>query len=108
MPDQPGRAPATSVQQPAAEVEALRAENGQLRRALASHALVDQAIGVLVALGRISPDDGFAVLRETSQRVNVKLSVVADHVLKHAQGAVLPDVMLGALRAALARHTATA
>ncbi|MBL1083570.1 ANTAR domain-containing protein [Streptomyces actinomycinicus] len=99
----PRSAPA-SIDELAAELEQVRAENRHLRRALASHAVVDQAIGVLLVLGRVSPCNGFSVLREVSQRTNTKLSVVAEQVLKHAQGAALPDVLLGELRAALARH----
>ncbi|GGQ78404.1 ANTAR domain-containing protein [Streptomyces flaveolus] len=86
------------------ELQRVRAENRQLKQALSSHALVDQAIGVLTALGQISPSDGFTVLREISQHTNVRLSVVAEHLLKHAQGAALPDLLLGELHAALARH----
>ncbi|MFJ4584242.1 ANTAR domain-containing protein [Streptomyces echinatus] len=87
------------------EVERLRTENRQLHQALASHAVVDQAIGVLTILGQITPQDGFTVLRETSQHTNTKLSDVAEQVLKHAQGAALPEVLRAELRAALARHT---
>ncbi|MEV4043369.1 hypothetical protein RKD32_003122 [Streptomyces sp. SAI-195] len=87
------------------ELQRVRAENRQLKQALASHALVDRAIGVLTVLGQISPSDGFTVLREISQRTNVRLSVVAEYLLKHAQGAALPAVLLGELHAALARHT---
>ncbi|GHA75084.1 ANTAR domain-containing protein [Streptomyces canarius] len=87
-----------------AELERVRAENGQLHQALASHAVVDQAIGVLTVLGQIPPDDGFTVLREVSQHTNIKLVAVAEQVLKHAQGAALPEVLLGELHAALARH----
>lgn len=86
------------------ELRQVRAENRQLKQALTSHAAVDQAIGVLTVLGRISPVDGFTVLRETSQHTNVRLSVVAEHLLDHAQGATLPAVLLGELHAALARH----
>ncbi|MFD8230229.1 ANTAR domain-containing protein [Streptomyces massasporeus] len=39
-----------------------------MRRAVASHARVDQAIGVLVAVYRLEPAAGFEVLREVSQR----------------------------------------
>ncbi|MET7810149.1 ANTAR domain-containing protein [Streptomyces sp. NPDC005395] len=86
------------------ELERVRAENRHLERALASHATVDRAIGVLTVLGRISPDDGFTVLREISQHTNIRLSAVAEHLLAHARGAELPDVLLGQLHAALARH----
>jgi AmiR/NasT family two-component response regulator len=88
-----------------AEVERLRTENEQLRQAIPAHAVVDQAIGVLTALGQISPYDGFTVLREISQHTNIKLNQVAEEILKHAQGAALPDVLLGELHAALARHS---
>ncbi len=84
----------------------MRTENRQLRQALASHAVVDQAIGVLMVLSRIAPHDGFTVLREISQHTNIKLSAVAEQILKHAQGAALPDVLRVELRAALARHAA--
>jgi hypothetical protein len=87
------------------ELERLRTENRQLRQALASHAMVDQPIGVLVILGHVHPDDGFTVLREVSQHTNIKLSAVAEHVLKHAQGAALPDLLTGELHTALARHS---
>ncbi|MFE0798340.1 ANTAR domain-containing protein [Streptomyces mutabilis] len=86
------------------ELQQVRAENRQLKQALASHVLVDRAIGVLTVLGQISPSDGFTVLREVSQHTNVRLSVVAEYLLKHAQGAALPDPLLGELHAALARH----
>lgn len=87
------------------EVEQLRTENRQLHRALASHAVIDQAIGVLTIVGQIAPQDGFTVLREVSQHTNTKLSDLARHILKDTQGAALPGHLLPELRAALARHT---
>jgi hypothetical protein len=94
----------TTTEELVKELQRVRVENRQLKQALASHALVDQAIGVLTVLGQISPGDGFTVLREISQHTNVRLSVVAEYLLKHAQGAALPDLLLGELHAALARH----
>ncbi|CAL9497830.1 ANTAR domain-containing protein [Streptomyces sp. enrichment culture] len=105
--DHPSSVPATTDEL-VKELERVRAENRQLERALASHATVDRAIGVLTVLGRISPDDGFTVLREISQHTNVRLSAVAEHLLAHARGAELPDVLLGELHAALARHAGAA
>nr|WP_306317630.1 MULTISPECIES: ANTAR domain-containing protein [unclassified Streptomyces] len=64
----------------------LRAENAQLKRAVTSHAVVDQAIGVVVVLGRIPPEDAWRVLRDVSQRANVKLRLVAEHILTFADG----------------------
>ncbi|MFE9451759.1 ANTAR domain-containing protein [Streptomyces sp. NPDC006739] len=95
-----------SVDELVAELERVRAENRQLQQALASHAVIDQAIGALTVLAQIAPRDGFTVLREVSQHTNTKLTQVAEEVLKHGQGAALPDVLLGQLQAALARHAA--
>ncbi|MFJ8470032.1 hypothetical protein [Streptomyces swartbergensis] len=39
------------------KVEQLRVENAQLQCAVASHAVVDQAIGVLVMTAKINPED---------------------------------------------------
>ncbi|MET7888118.1 ANTAR domain-containing protein [Streptomyces avermitilis] len=59
----------------------LEEEIGQLKEAVTSHAVVDQAIGVLVALGRVTPDQGWAVLREVSQHTNIKLRYIAEMIL---------------------------
>ena len=67
------------------EIEQLRAEKEQLNQAV------------------ITPEDGFTVLREVSQRTNTKLSSIAEQIVKHAQGAALPEIVLTELRAALAR-----
>ncbi|MEU0671338.1 ANTAR domain-containing protein [Streptomyces sp. NPDC006172] len=87
------------------EIARLAKENAQLRRAVASHAIVDQAIGVLVCIGQISPDDGFSVLRNVSQHTNIKVVAVAEQIIKHAQGGALSATVQSELRAALARHT---
>ncbi|MFJ9149103.1 ANTAR domain-containing protein [Streptomyces sp. NPDC102270] len=100
------QSPSTAADELVEELERLRSENRQLQQALASHAVIDQAIGVLTVLGQIPPADGFAVLREISQHTNIKLTQVAEHILEHGQGAALPDVLLGELHSALARHIA--
>ncbi|MET7455762.1 ANTAR domain-containing protein [Streptomyces sp. NPDC005574] len=99
---EPASPPAVDL---ARENERLRRENEQLHRALSSHAVVDQAIGVLVCMGRLDPQDGFVVLREVSQRTNTKLSGIAEQIVKHAQGAPLEEAVGAQLDAALARHT---
>src|SRR4051812_50218118 len=73
------QSPSASADELTEELERLRAENRQLQQALASHAVVDQAIGVLTVLGQIPPADGFTVLREISQHTNIKLTQVAEH-----------------------------
>ncbi|MET7436779.1 ANTAR domain-containing protein [Streptomyces sp. NPDC004082] len=92
----------------AGEVVRLRAENEQLRQAMASHAVIDQAIGALVVLGQIGAGDGLGVLRDVSQRTNTKLHAVAERVLDLARGGELSEPFLRELRSALTRLTATA
>ncbi|MFD8721136.1 ANTAR domain-containing protein [Streptomyces sp. NPDC059629] len=75
----------------ATEHEQLRTEAARLRQAVTSHAVIGQAIGAVLAMGRIPPEEAWRVLRDVSQRTNTKLRTVAEHVLKHAQGAALPD-----------------
>ncbi|MEV6625073.1 ANTAR domain-containing protein [Amycolatopsis sp. NPDC051106] len=50
----------------------------QLRTALSSRAVIDQAKGILMALHRISADDAFGRLVEQSQNTNLKLRDVAE------------------------------
>nr|WP_067045070.1 ANTAR domain-containing protein [Streptomyces sp. FXJ1.172]WEP00067.1 ANTAR domain-containing protein [Streptomyces sp. FXJ1.172] len=99
---QPGARP--RVDGLAQDVVQLRAENEQLQRAVVSHAVVDHAIGVLVAIGRISPRAGFTVLREVSQHTNTKLSLIAEQIITCTQAAALPGMILAELHAAFARR----
>lgn len=61
----------------AARTTALEARIEQLEEAVTAHAEVDQAIGVVIALGGLSPAEGWDVLREVSMRTNTKLRLVA-------------------------------
>jgi AmiR/NasT family two-component response regulator len=73
-----------AVQQPATHRDRIRQlENkvAQLEQAVASHAVIDQAIGVLVAVGRMTPAEAWDVLRETSMRTNIKVRHVAGLVV---------------------------
>ncbi|MEU6520484.1 ANTAR domain-containing protein [Streptomyces sp. NPDC046978] len=63
------------------EVKELEIEVAQLKQAVNSHAVIDQAIGVVVARGRITPDRAWDVLRETSMGTNIKLRHVAEMVV---------------------------
>ncbi|MEU1295220.1 ANTAR domain-containing protein [Streptomyces sp. NPDC005840] len=96
-----GRTP--SVQEGAAAEAARMAEEiRQLREAVASHAAVDQAIGVLVALAHIDPTRGFGMLREVSQRSNTKLRNVAEQIVEWPSTGHLTDPVRRALLDALA------
>lgn len=86
-------------------VARLERENAQLRQAVDSHATVDQAIGVLLAVHRLDPACGFEVLREVSQHADIKLHTVAEKVLDWALGREpLPQPVDRELEAVLGRH----
>ncbi|MFE2830888.1 ANTAR domain-containing protein [Streptomyces mirabilis] len=85
----------------------LREEVDQLKEAVTSHATVDQAIGMVVALGRVSPDQGWAVLREVSQHTNVKLRTVAEMILVWGRQGVLPPDIRAALEDTLDKYGPT-
>ncbi|WP_255637948.1 ANTAR domain-containing protein [Amycolatopsis sp. DSM 110486] len=55
----------------------LAEENRQLRQALQSRGVIEQAKGVLMAQRCCGPDEAFAVLVKLSQDTNVKLCDVA-------------------------------
>ncbi|MHA5047869.1 ANTAR domain-containing protein [Streptomyces sp. SD15] len=88
VPDE-STAPADATNQ----IVELREEVDQLKQAVTSHATVDQAIGMMVALGRVTPDQGWAVLREVSQHANIKLRTIAEMILVWGRkGGLPPDV----------------
>ncbi|MDN3029160.1 ANTAR domain-containing protein [Streptomyces sp. S.PB5] len=82
----------------------LQEEVEQLKEAVVSHAVVDQAIGMMVALGRVTPDQGWAVLKEVSQHTNIKLRNVAELILIWGRNGELPSDVRVELEAALDRH----
>ncbi|NUP18096.1 MAG: ANTAR domain-containing protein [Streptomyces sp.] len=86
---------------------ALEQEVEQLKEAVSSHAVVDQAIGMMVALGRISPDQGWAVLQDVSQHTNTKLRNVAELILIWGRNGDIPPDIRAALEDALDRHGPT-
>ncbi|QJS99130.1 ANTAR domain-containing protein [Streptomyces asoensis] len=84
----------------------LEQENAQLRRAIGSHATVDQALGVLIATHRIPPAVGFEVLREVSQHTNIKLHTIAEAVIGWALGQQpLPEPVARELDVAVQWHS---
>ncbi|MEU5343954.1 MULTISPECIES: ANTAR domain-containing protein [unclassified Streptomyces] len=91
----------------APRIAELQEEIGQLKEAVTSHAVVDQAIGMMVALGRVTPDDGWTVLREVSQHTNIKLRNVAEMILAWGQRGDLPPDVRATLEETLDRHGPT-
>ncbi|MGC0333955.1 hypothetical protein RKD23_006945 [Streptomyces sp. SAI-170] len=101
---------ATGPGEPADETERiieLQEEVQQLKEAVTSHAVVDQAIGMMVALGRVAPDQGWTVLREVSQHTNIKLRHVAELILLWGRAGEIPPQIRAELEAALDRHGPT-
>jgi GAF domain-containing protein len=59
------------------------AEN--LRRAIESRAVIDQAVGVLMATRRLAPQEAFEVMARESQNTNTKLRDVAAQIAADAR-----------------------
>src|SRR5688500_18407637 len=68
----------TCVADAAEDLLALQEENRQLKEGMLGRARIDQAMGVLVALGGVTPDEAWDVLREVSMSTNMKLRMVAE------------------------------
>lgn len=83
------------------DAESPHAELEQLRRAMKTRAVIDQAHGVLMAAYRCTPTTAWQVLVAVSQRTNVKLHKVAAALVRSTQGEPLPEPVRVALRAAL-------
>lgn len=83
------------------KITALQREVEQLRRALVSHAVVDQAIGVLRAVHGLGGQESWAVLQQVSQHTNTKLRKVATAIVRWAESGQLPDTIASALHKAV-------
>ena len=86
-------------------VEELQGENAQLHEAMRSHAVVDQAIGVVLAIGHLTPEQGWDVLREISQRTNIKLRHVSELIIGWARTGKLCTDVRTELERQLAQYT---
>nr|WP_203645480.1 ANTAR domain-containing protein [Streptomyces sp. SID14478] len=64
-----------------AKAEELEKENLQLKSALVSHAVIDQALGVIIAAGHLSPAEAWDALREISMHTNIKVRLVAQSLV---------------------------
>ncbi|WP_051856242.1 ANTAR domain-containing protein [Streptomyces sp. NRRL B-1347] len=82
------------------QVQELQDHVEQLQHAVHSHAVIDQAIGVVLAVGKLTPEEAWDVLREISMRSNTKLRIVAEHLVLWCRTDDLP----AALRTELQRQ----
>jgi GAF domain-containing protein len=62
-----------------------------LQNALASRAVIDQALGVVMGQNRCTADEAFEVLRTASQNRNVKLRDIAAEIVTAVSGQPPPD-----------------
>ncbi|WP_051812603.1 ANTAR domain-containing protein [Streptomyces sp. NRRL S-340] len=87
----------------------LEQEVRQLRRALVSRPVIDQARGILMAAHACTAQQAWDILREASQRSNTKLRTVAAAVTAGARpdGPAPPEEIRAALRSAVVRTTGT-
>jgi AmiR/NasT family two-component response regulator len=85
----------------------LQKQIDQLKEAMTSHAVVDQAIGMMVALGRVTPDQGWQVLKEVSQHTNIKLRNIAELILIWGRRGDIPPEIRAELEDALDRYGPT-
>ena len=60
--------------------------NHQLRSSITSRAVIDQALGVIMATERCAQDEAFALLRTVSQNTNIKLREVAATIVTNVSG----------------------
>ncbi|MEU1848636.1 ANTAR domain-containing protein [Streptomyces sp. NPDC019990] len=90
----------------AERLHTLQEEVEQLRQAIASRPVIDQARGILMATHGCSSDEAWHILRETSQLSNTKLREVAAAVTASAEtnGPPPPPELRTALQRALARR----
>ncbi|HEY6497375.1 MAG TPA: GAF and ANTAR domain-containing protein [Trebonia sp.] len=61
-------------------------QNDQLRSSIVSRAVIDQALGVIMATEHCPQDRAFALLRSVSQNANVKLRDLATTIVTRASG----------------------
>lgn len=70
----------------AAHVEEQSAVAADLRQAMVSRSVIDQALGVVMAQNRCGPEEAFAMLRSASQRRNEKVRDVAASIVAQVSG----------------------
>nr|WP_232838463.1 ANTAR domain-containing protein [Streptomyces geranii] len=85
------------------EIRQEAADEG-ISHALDSHAAVEQAVGVLLAVHGISPTAGIEVLREVAQHTDIRVHSVAETLMAWALGRPLPEPVDQELNAAVERR----
>ncbi|MDQ1028047.1 hypothetical protein QF035_005629 [Streptomyces umbrinus] len=97
------RAEAVAGEAAAQDVVALRAENDQLRRALAGRMVIDQACGMVMVLAPCRRGPARNLLMDISRQCHTRLPEVSAAVVAAWEGEPLSRLMQRALRDALRR-----
>ncbi|MEB8341402.1 ANTAR domain-containing protein [Streptomyces endophyticus] len=92
----------------AERVAELEVQVEQLTEAVTSHAEVDQAIGVVIAVGGLRPAEAWDVLREVSMRTNTRLRLVARCLIAWPRTRELDPVIRAELERQLAQRQGSA
>ncbi|MFJ4715373.1 ANTAR domain-containing protein [Streptomyces sp. NPDC088785] len=71
-------------------VARMEAEVEQLRHSVSSHAGIDQAVGVLLTMGRMTPDEALDTLREVSSRTGTPVDRLAELLVDYPRSGSLP------------------
>ena len=79
------------------EIRALQRGISHLRDSVVSTAVIDQAIGVIIILGELRPNQGVEVLMAVSERTGRSVRVVAGYLVDWAVTKRLPEDILQAL-----------
>ncbi|MFF3335521.1 ANTAR domain-containing protein [Streptomyces sp. NPDC002888] len=103
-PDEPTPARSPVALERAERLTVLQEEIEQLRHAIRTRPVIDQARGILMALHACTSDQAWEILRETSQHSNTKLRTVAEAITASVDGPTPPEEVRAALRRAIARH----
>lgn len=73
----------------------------QLRNAMETRPVIDQAKGVLMAAYSLPPEDAWKILVTVSQHSNTKLNAVADEIVASTQEGVVDGRLRTMIEAAL-------
>ncbi|MCX5363849.1 ANTAR domain-containing protein [Streptomyces sp. NBC_00124] len=103
VPEPAPPAPSAVALERAEQLHLLRAEVEQLRQAIVSRPVIDQARGILMAAHSCTSEEAWTILRKTSQLSNTKLRTVAAALTAGtgSDGPLPPEEVRTALRTAV-------
>ncbi|MFJ8803433.1 ANTAR domain-containing protein [Streptomyces sp. NPDC102487] len=94
-------------QQAQEHAKELRDENTQLKESLHARAVIDQATGIVVALGRLTPEQGEQIVHELAQHTGIKVRNVAQLLIDWARTGQLTTELRTELDRQLASYSSS-